>query len=142
MPTLRRLRAATVAGLMVGAIGIGLLWAGGVEFPVAVPPGIVILLTGAVFVALAPWRWVPAVGVVLGLFVTTGFLISPTGIDNITGQHGAVVAVGQAVQQVGVIGAVIAGALALRAGRAARSGSQRSGSQRSRSQRSRSQRST
>jgi hypothetical protein len=115
MEQARKLRMATVAGLVVGAAGIGLLWAGGVEFPVAIPPGIVILLAGAVFVALARWRWAPAVGVVLGAFITVGFLISPNGIDNITGQEGAVVAVGQAVQQIGVIGAVIAGVLALRA---------------------------
>jgi hypothetical protein len=112
----QRLRAATVAGLVVGAAGIGLLWAGGVEFPVAIPPGIVILLVGAGFVAVAPWRWAPAVGILLGAFVTVGFLISPSGIANLTGESGAVVAVGQAVQQIGVISAVIAGVLALRAG--------------------------
>ena len=49
-------RALTVAGLVVGAAGIAILWASGVEFPVAIPPGLVILLAGAVFVGLAPWR--------------------------------------------------------------------------------------
>ncbi|MEU4216260.1 hypothetical protein [Actinoplanes sp. NPDC026623] len=112
----QRLRVATVAGLLVGAAGIGMLWAGGVEFPVAIPPGIVILLVGAAFVALAPWRWAPAIGILLGAFITVGFLVSPNGIDNLTGQSGAVVAVGQAVQLVGVIGAMVAGVLALRAG--------------------------
>ena len=29
----------TVAGLVVGAAGIAVLWASGVEFPVAIPPG-------------------------------------------------------------------------------------------------------
>lgn len=111
----QKLRVATVAGLVVGAAGIGLLWAGGVEFPVAVPPGIVILLVGAVFVALAPWRWAPAVGILLGAFITVGFLLSPTGMDNLTGEAGAVVAVGQAVQLAGVIGAAVAGVLGLRA---------------------------
>jgi hypothetical protein len=72
----------------------------------------------AVFASWAPpsWRWAPAVGILLGAFIVVGFLISPTGIDNITGQSGAVVAIGQAVQPAGVIGAVIAGVLALRAG--------------------------
>jgi hypothetical protein len=46
----------TVAGLVVGADGIAILWASGVEFPVAIPPGLVILLVGALFVGLAPWR--------------------------------------------------------------------------------------
>jgi hypothetical protein len=70
---------ATVAGLVVGALGIGVLWASGVEFSVAVPPGIVILLVGAVVVGLAPWRWAPGIGAFLGLFVTVGFLISLPG---------------------------------------------------------------
>ena len=116
MASVRSLRAATVAALGVGAAGIGLLWAGGVEFPVAVPPGIVILLAGAVFVALAPWRWAPAVGAVLGAFVTVGFLISPTGVPNLTGDAGTTVMVGQAVQLVGVVGAAVAGVLATRTG--------------------------
>ncbi|MEV4345316.1 hypothetical protein AB0J83_12640 [Actinoplanes sp. NPDC049596] len=107
----------TVAGLVVGAVGIALLWAGGVEFPVAVPPGIVILLAGAIFVAWAPWRWVPAVGVALGAFIAVGFLISGingAGFDNLRGDEGAVVAAGQAIQLIGVGVAIVAGVLALR----------------------------
>ncbi|SNY62357.1 hypothetical protein [Paractinoplanes atraurantiacus] len=104
----------TVFGLLVGAVGISLLWAGGVEFPVAVPPGIVILLVGAGFVAWAPWRWAPVAGVVLGAFITVGFLISGTGFDNLSGDSGALVAVGQAIQLIGVWVAAIAGVLALR----------------------------
>ena len=38
------------------------------------PPGILILGAGAVAVALAPWRWAPAIGIVLGLFVAIGFV--------------------------------------------------------------------
>jgi hypothetical protein len=55
-------RAATVAGQIVGAAGIAILWAAGLAFPFAVPPGIVILLAGAVFVTLSRRRWSPAVG--------------------------------------------------------------------------------
>jgi hypothetical protein len=33
----------------------------------------------------------------LGLFVMVGFLISPTGISNLTGEAGTRVAVGQAI---------------------------------------------
>lgn len=115
MTSTRVLRAATVAGLVLGAAGISLLWAGGIEFPVAVPPGIVILLAGAVFVALAPWRWAPAAGVLLGAFITVGFLLSGTGVDNIAGERGTTVAVGQSVQMLGVWIAAVAGALATRA---------------------------
>jgi hypothetical protein len=47
-----RPRPVTVVGLVVGAVGIAILWAAGVEFPIYPPPGI------------------------LGLFVTVGFLVS------------------------------------------------------------------
>jgi hypothetical protein len=115
MTSVRTTRVATVGGLVVGAAGIAVLWAGGVKFPVAIPPGLIILLAGAVFVAVARWRWAPAVGVLLGAFITVGFLASPTGLPNLTGDAGATVAVGQAIQQVGVIAAIVAGVLALRA---------------------------
>lgn len=63
--------AATVAGLVVGAVGIAILWASGrIDFPFYPPPGILILLAGALFVGLGPWPWTPAVGAFLGLFVT------------------------------------------------------------------------
>jgi hypothetical protein len=108
-------RAATVAGLVVGAVGIGILWAAGVDFPVYPPPGMVILVAGALFVGLAPWRWVPGVGAFLGLFVTVGFLASPTGRTNLVGDAGVSVAVGQAIQVVGVVTALVAGVVATRA---------------------------
>ena len=108
-------RAITVLGLVVGALGISFLWAAGIRFPVYPPPGIVILLVGALFVGLARWRWVPVVGAFLGLFVFAGFLISPTGLGNISGQAGPGVAVGQWVQVIGVLAALIAGVIATRA---------------------------
>jgi hypothetical protein len=108
-------RAATVVGLLVGAIGIAILWATGVEFPVYPPPGIVILSAGSVFVALARWAWAPAVGALLGLFVAVGFLISPTGLSNLTGEAGTGAAIGQAIQVLGVVTALVAGVLATRA---------------------------
>ncbi|HET8624312.1 MAG TPA: hypothetical protein VFM14_12180 [Gemmatimonadales bacterium] len=108
-------RAATIVGLGVGAVGIAILWAAGVEFPVYPPPGIVILIAGGVFVALARWAWAPAVGAFLGLFVAVGFLISPTGMSNLTGEAGTGVAIGQAIQVVGVLTALVAGVVATRA---------------------------
>lgn len=104
----------TIVGLVVGAVGIAILWASGVEFPVAVPPGLVILAAGAIFVAAAPWRWVPGVGAFFGLFVVVGFLISPTGVPNLLGESGPSVAAGQAVQVIGVATALVAGLLAIR----------------------------
>lgn len=110
-----RARAATVAGLVVGAIGITVLWAAGVEFPVAVPPGIIILVVGALFVGLARWRWSAAVGAFLGLFIIAGFLINPSGLGNLFGEAGTAVALGQGIQLIGVLTALISGVIATRA---------------------------
>jgi hypothetical protein len=110
-----RSRMATMAGLVVGALGIGILWAGGVDFPIYPPPGIVILVAGTVFVALGRWAWTPAVGAFLGLFVTVGFLLSPTGLSNLAGDAGTTVAIGQAVEVIGVVTALVAGVPATRA---------------------------
>jgi hypothetical protein len=104
-------RAATVFGLVVGALGIAVMWAAGVEFPLYPPPGIVILSAGALFVGLAPWRWAPGVGAFLGLLVLVGFLISPTGVPNLLGEAGTRVAIGQGIQVIGVLTAIIAGAI-------------------------------
>jgi hypothetical protein len=108
-------RMATVVGLVVGAVGIAMLWASGVEFPIYPPPGIVILLIGAIVVSLASWPWAPGVGAFLGLFVLVGFLISPTGRSNLSGEAGTSVAVGQGIQVLGVLTALLAGVIATRA---------------------------
>lgn len=112
------LRGWTIGGLVVGAIGIGILWAAGVEFPFYPPPGLLILGAGAAFVAFAPWRWAAGVGAALGLFVIVGFVlssvISGTGTDNLLGEHGTGAAVGQVIQLVGVITALVAGVIATR----------------------------
>lgn len=112
-----RWRAATVAGLALSAGGIGVLWASGVVFPFYPPPGIVILGGGAVLVALARWRWMPAVGSGLGLFILTGFVVSSlangVGFADLSGQAGAGPLAGTIIQLAGAIAAVVAGLLAL-----------------------------
>jgi hypothetical protein len=112
--TWSRPRAATVVGLVAGAVGIAILWASGVEFPIYPPPGIVILLAGAIFVSLGSWPWAPAVGAFLGLFVTVGFLASG-GLPNLVGREGTGVAIGSWIQMVGVLTALVAGVMATRA---------------------------
>ncbi len=107
---------ATLAGLLVGAAGIGVLWASGIEFAIYPPPGIILLVAGALVVGLVRRRWAPAVGAFLGLFVTVGFLVSPTGIPNFVGEHGSGVAVGTWIQLAGVVTALAAGILATVAG--------------------------
>ena len=106
-------RTATVGGLVVGAMGIAILWASGVEFPIYPPPGIPILLVGAIFVALARWPWAPGVGAFLGLFVTVGFVVSG-GPPNLVGRDGTSVAIGTWIQMIGVLTALIAGVIATR----------------------------
>jgi hypothetical protein len=114
----QRARILTIAGLTMGAVGIAILWAAGVEFPFYPPPGILILGGGAVFVALAPWRWAAGVGAVLGLFVLVGFVlssvISGTGTENLLGEQGPWAVVGTVVQLLGVSTALVAGLMAAR----------------------------
>jgi hypothetical protein len=107
-----RRRSVLLAGLLVGAVGIAILWAAGVEFPVAVPPGLVILIAGAGLVAGVRRRWSDGVGGLLGFFVTVGFLLSGIngdGFVNLLGRNGADVASGQFVQLVGVVTAAVSG---------------------------------
>ncbi|MFD8496668.1 hypothetical protein [Amycolatopsis sp. NPDC059657] len=105
-------RVLTMAGLLIGAIGIAVLWASGVVFPFYPPPGILILSAGTIFIALVKWRWAPLVGTALGLFIIAGFLISPTGIGNLTGDYGAATSIGTVIQLAGVLTATIAGVAA------------------------------
>ena len=102
----------TIAAMIVGAVGIAGLWAAGVPFPFYPPPGILILTAGALFVGLARFRWAPAVGAAIGLFITVGFLVSSTGIDNLTGVYGTNIALATIVQVLGVASAFVLGTLA------------------------------
>ncbi len=65
----------TVAALLVATAGFVIQIVSGVDVP-TVPPGLVILLVAAALVAFAPWRWMPVVGVVVGLFLLVGFFAS------------------------------------------------------------------
>jgi hypothetical protein len=113
--TSTRLRATTVGGLVTGAVGISILWAAGQEFPVYPPPGIIILAVGAVFVGLTSRPWTPLVGAVIAAFVAVGFVVSGLGggdgFDNVSGVHGAGRSIGQVVQLIGVIIALVASTL-------------------------------
>ena len=113
-------RATVVAGLLLGATGIAVLWAAGVDFPVAVPPGIVILVVGAAVVALVRRPWSAWLAAGLGLFVVVGFVLSGIngeGFDHLLGRDGAVVALGQCTQLVGVLVAAASGVALARRGR-------------------------
>lgn len=106
-------RSSLVTGLVVGAAGIAVLWASGVDFPIAVPPGIVILLVGALLAATVRRTWTAWLGCALGVFVTVGFVLSGIngeGFDHVLGRDGFVIALGQSAQLVGVALAAISGA--------------------------------
>jgi hypothetical protein len=106
----------TIAGLVAGAVGIVLLWVGGVAFPIYPPPGVLILVAGAVFVAVAPWPWVPAVGAAVGVFMIVGFVASTlrsgSGTGYLLGDAGVAGSVGTVVQMAGVLTAAVVGVLA------------------------------
>ncbi len=65
----------TVAALLVAALGFAIQIVSGIEVP-TIPPGLVILLVAAALVAFEPWRWIPVVGAVVGLFLLVGFFAS------------------------------------------------------------------
>jgi hypothetical protein len=112
-------RMTVLAGLLLGAAGIAVLWAGGVDFPVAVPPGMLILLAGAAVVALIRRPWTAWLAAGLGLFVTVGFILSGIngeGFDHLLGRDGFVVALGQTIQLLGVLLAAASGVALARRG--------------------------
>ena len=100
----------TVAALLVAAFGFAIQILSGVEVP-TVPLGIVILLVAAGLVALSPWRWAPAIGIVVGLFVFVGFFASGA-VSNLFDPSRFGVLVGAWIQFLAVIAVIVAGGVA------------------------------
>ena len=109
-------RAATLAGLVMGAAGIGLLKVAGVAMPM-VPPGVVLLLVAAVLVAALHRRRWPAVTAVLVGLAELG--PSAAGVGDLAGGD-VLVTVGTVLRVTGALTAVIAGIMLWRSGRPAR----------------------
>lgn len=101
----------TVAALLVAASGFVIQIVSGVDVP-TVPPGLVILLVAAALVAFAPWRWMPVVGVVVGLFLLVGFFASGA-VGSLLEPSELGVFLGAWVQFLAVIVAVVAGIVAV-----------------------------
>ncbi len=97
----------TVAALLAAALGFAIQIVSGIEVP-TIPPGLVILLLAAGLVALLPWRWIPVVGAVVGLFLLVGFFASGA-VGNLLDPSRSGVFVGAWVQFLAVIVAVVAG---------------------------------
>ena len=100
----------TVAALLVAAFGFAIQIFSGVEVP-TVPLGLVILLVAAGLVALSPWRWAPAIGIVVGLFVFVGFFASGA-VSNLFDPSRFGVLVGACIQFLAVIAVIVAGGVA------------------------------
>ena len=98
---------ATVAALLVAALGFAVQIVSGLEVP-TVPPGLVILLAAAVLVAAVPWRWIPLVGAAVGLFLLVGFFASGA-VGALLAPDRLGVLVGAWVQFLALIVTVVAG---------------------------------
>jgi hypothetical protein len=72
-----RFRRIAAIALAVACAGLLLEFATGVPAP-TVPPGPIVLGAAAVLVAVVRWRWIPLLGVVVGLFLTFGAVASGT----------------------------------------------------------------
>jgi hypothetical protein len=101
----------TVAALLVAAAGFVIQIVSGVDVP-TVPPGLVILLVAAALIAFAPWRWMPVVGVVVGLFLLVGFFASGAVVSLLEPSQLGVF-LGAWVQFLAVIVAVVTGIVAV-----------------------------
>jgi hypothetical protein len=101
----------TAAALLVATAGFVIQIVSGVDVP-TVPPGLVILLVAAALVAFAPWRWMPVVGVVVGLFLLVGFFASGV-VGSLLEPSELGVFLGAWVQFLAVIVAVVAGIVAV-----------------------------
>jgi hypothetical protein len=65
----------------------------------------------ASLVALALWKWTPIVAVLLSLFILGGAIVAGGVFDHLTGTDGIDWFVGTWVQMLGLITALVAGAL-------------------------------
>jgi hypothetical protein len=107
-------RLAAAVGLAMGAVGIVVQRVAGVDMP-AVPPGLVMLIVAAALVAFVRWRWVPALGAVVGLAEVLALAMTGSLADLVDISQSGVF-VGTWVRTVGVVIALIAGVAATAAG--------------------------
>lgn len=97
-----------VAGLLTAACGIVIQYLTLPEDFPTVPPGPVVLIAAAAFVALAVrWWWSPFVGVGVALMIAIGGLVSGGVASNLTGSVGP--AIGAGVMLFGLVATVVAG---------------------------------
>ena len=101
----------TIACLIVAAAGVQLQIISGHPYP-EIPPVFFILLIPAGLISFAPWRWTPISAVVAGIFLTAGLFLSGASHRLIDLKNPAD-STGLWIQTLGVLGALIAGCIAV-----------------------------
>lgn len=96
----------TAVGLAAAAVGIGILKLGGVAMPV-VPPGLVLLLVGAVVVVTSSRRWAAVLALLVGLAELVGTFASGSATE-LFDPATALVGVGTWIRILGVVMAIMA----------------------------------
>lgn len=111
MSTPRRIN---IGALLIAAAGILVIFASAPDLFPTVPPGPIILAVAAGLVAFAPGRFTPVIGVVVPLFIFIGGFVSGGLADNLNENAGAIA--GTVIQMPALITAIVAGAIATKAG--------------------------
>lgn len=111
MPTPRRIN---IGALLVAAAGILVIFASAPDLFPTVPPGPIILAVAAGLVAFAPGRFTPVIGVVVPLLIFIGGFVSGGLADNLNENAGAIA--GTVIQMPALLTAIVAGAIATKAG--------------------------
>lgn len=99
-----------VAGLAIALAGMIIEMLGGVAYP-KVPPGPIMVVVAAVGVYFVRWRWIPAVAVLVGGFLTMGLFT--TVASRLTDPAAFGKFLGTWVQLIGQVIAVVAAVAAL-----------------------------
>ncbi len=106
---------ALIAGLGLGGLGLIIEVISGVPGFPTVPPGPILLIAAAAFVALARWRWAPVVGLAPAVFITVGNVVSASGTTGRLGDpHAFGPFAGTALVVLGLAVALVAGVAASR----------------------------
>jgi hypothetical protein len=101
----------TVIALLVAGVGFVLQMAAGVTDTPTIPPGLVVIVGAALFVAVAPTGWTPLAGPVAGLFNLLAVAVVGTA-DRLADPSPAGAFIGAWMMIPGLIVATVAGTIA------------------------------
>lgn len=107
--TRKELSAVIAGALVVATVGVVIQIVGGVDYP-PVPPVFFIQLVPAALVYFGRWRWTAALAVVAGVFLVAGLFVSGAASQLV---EWGLPALGLWVQMIAVVGAMVAGVVAL-----------------------------